>query len=108
MAARDGLTRIKDGHLRKFVPPDPQGRKRVYEALEGGDGRIWLALPSGLGEMQGERFRTVIASGPVMLDSSFVTLRTDRMVRSGLAPSARAYGMSAQRHSALYHCGRSG
>jgi signal transduction histidine kinase/ligand-binding sensor domain-containing protein len=74
IAARDGLTRLKDGHPRKFVPPDPQGRKRVYDALEGADGRIWLAAPSGLGELQGDRFRTVIESGPVMLDSSFVTL----------------------------------
>jgi len=76
VSARDGLARLKDGHLRKFVPPDPQGRKRVYDALEGADGRIWLALPSGLGELQGDHFRTVIASGPVMLDSSFVTLES--------------------------------
>ena len=64
VAARDGLTRLKDGHVRKFVPPDPQGRKRVYDALEGSDGRIWLALPSGLGELQGDQFRTVIEVGP--------------------------------------------
>jgi signal transduction histidine kinase len=74
VAARDGLISLKGGHVRKFVPPDPQGRKRVYDALEGYDGRIWLALPSGLGELRGDEFRTVIESGPVMLDSSFVTL----------------------------------
>lgn len=74
VAARDGLIRLKDGRVRKFVPPDPQGRKRVYDALEGSDGRLWLALPSGLGELRGEQFRTAIPSGPVMLDSSFVTL----------------------------------
>lgn len=74
VAARDGLVRLKDGRVRKFVPPDPQGRKRVYDALEGSDRRIWLALPSGLGKLQGDQFEIVIPSGPVMLDSSFVTL----------------------------------
>ena len=74
VATRDGLLRLKDGHVRKFVPPDPQGRKRVYDALEVSDREIWLALPSGLGELVGEQFQMVIESGPVMLDSSFVTL----------------------------------
>jgi len=74
IAARDGLARMKNGRVWKFVPPDPQGRKRVYDALEGSDGEIWLALPSGLGRLQGDKFETVVLSGPVMLDSAFVTL----------------------------------
>jgi signal transduction histidine kinase/ligand-binding sensor domain-containing protein len=75
VASRDGLLRVKDGRVRAFVPPDPQGRKRVYDVLEDSQGRVWLAVPNGLLELRSDEMRTVIpATGPVMLESSFVTL----------------------------------
>ncbi len=74
VASRDGLQRVKDGRVRMFVPTDPLGRKRVFDALEDSRGRLWLALPQGLAELQGEEMRIVIpAAGPLM-ESSFVTL----------------------------------
>ncbi len=60
--------------MRMFVPTDPLGRKRVFDALEDSHRRIWLALPQGLAELQGEKMRIAIpAAGPLM-ESSFVTL----------------------------------
>lgn len=74
VATRSGLMRIRDHRLTAFIPPDPQGRKSVYDALEDDDGHIWLALPNGLAELNGSEFRTVISSGPLLLESSIITL----------------------------------
>ncbi|HEX5431950.1 MAG TPA: two-component regulator propeller domain-containing protein [Bryobacteraceae bacterium] len=63
VSAREGLFRLKEGRARIFVPPDPLGRKSVYDALEGPDGTIWLALPDGLGEIRGGSFRILIPAG---------------------------------------------
>jgi signal transduction histidine kinase/ligand-binding sensor domain-containing protein len=74
VATRDGLERVRDGAVRMFVPTDPMGRKRVFDALEDSHGRVWLALPNGLAELQGDVMRIVIpAAGPLM-ENSFVTL----------------------------------
>jgi ligand-binding sensor domain-containing protein len=54
-----------------FVAPDPQNRKTVFDAIEGSDGTLWLALPNGLGELRGDKFRTVIPAGPLFLEDSF-------------------------------------
>ena len=75
MATRDGLTRLKDGHVRQIrACPTRKAASESTMRWKAADGQIWLALPSGLGELGGDRFQTVIESGPVMLDSSFVTL----------------------------------
>lgn len=73
VAGRDGLLRFSAGGWRTFVPPDPVGRKSVYGALGDSSGRIWLALPSGLGVLTGERFQSVIAGG-VQPDASLSSL----------------------------------
>jgi len=74
VATRDGLLRVKDGLGRMFVPSDAMGRKRVFDAMEDSQGRLWLALPQGLAELQGEEMRVAIpAAGPLM-ENSFVTL----------------------------------
>jgi ligand-binding sensor domain-containing protein/two-component sensor histidine kinase len=75
VAGRFGLLRVKNGRTRAFLPPDPQGRKRVYDAIADSTGRIWLATPNGLGELVGDQWRTVIpAAGPLLFENSFVTL----------------------------------
>jgi signal transduction histidine kinase/ligand-binding sensor domain-containing protein len=74
IATRNGLVRWREGSVRTFVPPDPQGRKSVYEAIEDSEGRIWLALPNGLGRLRGDKFESLIQTGPLLLESSFVTL----------------------------------
>jgi signal transduction histidine kinase/ligand-binding sensor domain-containing protein len=72
--AREGLFRIKEGHAHIFVAPDPQNRKTVFDALEDSGGTLWLALPNGLGELKGDRFRAVIPAGPLFLEDSFDVL----------------------------------
>ena len=74
IASRNGLVRWRDGAVRTFVPPDPQGRKSVYSALEDSAGDIWLALPNGLARLRGEKFESIIQTGPLLLESSFVAL----------------------------------
>jgi signal transduction histidine kinase/ligand-binding sensor domain-containing protein len=75
VCSREGLTIRDQDRVRTFVPPDPQGRKRVFDALQDSSGRIWLALPDGLGQLSGNEFRTVIpAANPSMLEGAFVTL----------------------------------
>src|SRR5262249_48917791 len=73
VAGRDGLLRLSGGRWQSFVPPDPVGRKSVYNALGDSSGRIWLALPSGLGVLVGGQFETVIAGG-VQPDASLYSL----------------------------------
>lgn len=75
VSAREGLSIWDHGRVRTFIPPDPQGRKRVFDAMEDSSGRIWLALPNGLGQLRGNEFHIVIpAANPSMLEGAFVTL----------------------------------
>ena len=75
VSTRDGLEIWDHGRVRTFIAPDPQGRKRVFDALEDSSGKIWLALPDGLGQLTGNEFHTVIPAGnPGMLEGAFVTL----------------------------------
>ncbi|HEX5226731.1 MAG TPA: two-component regulator propeller domain-containing protein [Bryobacteraceae bacterium] len=86
VCSREGLEIREQGSVRTFVPPDPQGRKRVFDALQDSSGRIWLALPNGLGQLNGNEFRTVIpAANPSMLEGAFVTLTeaSDRSLWAG-------------------------
>jgi len=71
---RQGLIRLNDGRRTTFVAPDPQHRKTVFDALDDHKGTLWLALPDGLGQLQGEQFRIVIPAGPLYQDDSFYVL----------------------------------
>ena len=74
IASRNGLVRWREGAVRTFLPPDPQGRKSVYSALEDSAGDIWLALPNGLARLRGGTFESIVQTGPLLLESSFVAL----------------------------------
>jgi len=75
VSSRDGLTRIRDGHARLIVPPDPHGRKTVYDAIEKSPaGALLLATTNGIVELDGTQFRTVVPGGPMLEDSAFVAL----------------------------------
>src|SRR5581483_5755975 len=79
VSAREGLEIWDHRRMRTFRLPDPQGRKRVFDALEDSAGRIWLALPQGLGQLRGSELTTIIpAASPSMLEGAFVTLAEAR------------------------------
>ena len=74
----EGLIRIKDGAATTFAPPNMQlGVKRVFAAAEDGAGRIWLALPNGLGVLEGGAYRNVIPGGP-LAETQVITLAVTR------------------------------
>jgi signal transduction histidine kinase/ligand-binding sensor domain-containing protein len=75
VSTREGLEIWNHAQARSFIPPDPQGRKRVFDAIQDSSGWIWLALPNGLGQLRDNEFRTVIpARNPGMLEGAFITL----------------------------------
>lgn len=79
VSAREGLQIWDHGRIRTLTLPDPQGRKRVFDALEDSAGQIWLALPQGLGQLRKSGLTTVIpAASPSMLEGAFVTLAEAR------------------------------
>lgn len=68
-----GLARFSRGRFTTYIPPDPLARFNVFDAMEDSAGRIWLATPGGLGQLQGDRFRIVAPGGPI-LASAIITL----------------------------------
>ena len=53
---------------------DDLGRNMVLDALEDSTGRLWLALPSGLGELRAGKLRMVLPASGSLLDSWMVSL----------------------------------
>ena len=79
VSAREGLEIWNRGRMQTFTLPDPQGRRRVFDALEDSAGQIWLALPQGLGQIRGSELTTIIpAASPSMLEGAFVALSEAR------------------------------
>lgn len=77
VGTRGGFVRMHDMHLTTYRPPDELNRGLVFDSLEDSAGRLWLALPSGLGELRGNHLRIVVPGGPVLIDS-VVTLTEGR------------------------------
>jgi len=77
IGARGGLVRMHRpeggaGNAAQFttlVPPDPLGRNNALDAIEDSKGRIWVAGPGGLFELQGTRFRPVVQLPPILVGS---------------------------------------
>ena len=68
-----GLVRKTQGGFATYRPPDALSRWTVFDALEDGKGRLWLATPGGLGELRGGKFHLAIPGGP-LISSSFGVL----------------------------------
>jgi signal transduction histidine kinase/sugar lactone lactonase YvrE len=66
IGTRAGLVRMHGSAFTTYAPPDPQGRRVVFDALEDDTGRLWLATPGGLVEMSGKGPRTVAGGGPLI------------------------------------------
>src|SRR5438874_1778812 len=72
VATRSGIAqmpaRVEGSRFRNYSPPDPLGRKGIFDALEDSDGRLWLATPAGLSVDRGKQLHTVVAGGPLLID----------------------------------------
>jgi signal transduction histidine kinase/ligand-binding sensor domain-containing protein len=73
IGTRVGMVRVHNGHFDNFIPKDPLSRTSIFDALEDSAGRVWLGGGAGLGELRGNRLRTVI-SGPPQINEAVVTL----------------------------------
>ncbi|MCX6629470.1 MAG: histidine kinase, partial [Candidatus Solibacter sp.] len=68
IATRSGVARMEAGRFRTYRPPDPLGRKTIFDALEDTQGALWLATPAGLSVVRGKQFHSVVAGGPLLID----------------------------------------
>ena len=69
IGTRGGLSRLHGQHFDNFAPPDPLGRRNVFDALEDSRGRLWLAQPGGLSELRGSQVRKVVQGEPLLVDA---------------------------------------
>ena len=69
IGTRGGLARMHGEHFDNYTPPDPLGRRNVFEALEDSRGRLWLAEPGGLSELRGNQARQVVRGEPLLVDA---------------------------------------
>lgn len=72
VGTRGGFVRMHGTRLTTYRPPDVLNRGLVFDALEDSTGRLWLALPGGLGELKGNRLQIVVPGGPVLIDAVVV------------------------------------
>ncbi len=76
IATREGPSRMHAGRFYNETLDDPMHRRLVFDFLEDRAGRLWVALPSGLSELERRGARTVIAGGPLLNDSMVVLCET--------------------------------
>jgi ligand-binding sensor domain-containing protein/anti-sigma regulatory factor (Ser/Thr protein kinase) len=67
-----GLSRMHAGHFSNFVPPDLLGRPFTDDVLEDRSGRLWLAAPGGVFQLDGSKARNIVPGGPVINDMAVV------------------------------------
>lgn len=63
IAARGGPSRLHDGHFVNHALNDPLNRRVAFDFLEDRGGRLWVASPAGVSELEGSRSRIVIPGG---------------------------------------------
>ena len=63
VSSRGGLSYLKSGHFKTFVPSRNLNRQLVYDALEDRKGRTWIAGDDGLSELVAGRFLNIILGG---------------------------------------------
>ena len=68
VATRSGVARMKDGKFRTYDPPDPLGRKAVFDALEDRRAHSGWRLPAGLSVCAASSFRMWLTGGPLLID----------------------------------------
>jgi ligand-binding sensor domain-containing protein/signal transduction histidine kinase len=75
MGTRGGLVQVHGTNFETYRATDELGQGQVFDALEDNKGRVWLAMASGLGEIEAGKMRVVIRStGPL---DTFVSLLSE-------------------------------
>jgi signal transduction histidine kinase/ligand-binding sensor domain-containing protein len=69
IATREGPSRMHDGHFVNQFINDPLNRRLALDFMEDRAGRLWVALPAGLSELQNGRAHIVIPGGPLLSDA---------------------------------------
>ena len=55
IAARGGPSRMHDGHFVNLVWNDPLNRRVAFDFLQDRGGKLWVATPAGVLELEGKR-----------------------------------------------------
>ena len=76
IAARGGPSRLHDGYFVNPVMNDPLHRRVAFDYLQDRNGKLWVASPAGVTELEGNRSRTVIPGGSQLNNDAVVLCET--------------------------------
>jgi signal transduction histidine kinase/ligand-binding sensor domain-containing protein len=76
IAARGGPSRLHDGYFVNPVMNDPLNRRVAFDYLQDRNGRLWVASPAGVSELEGHGARTVIPGGSQLNNDAVVLCET--------------------------------
>ncbi len=76
IAARGGPSRLHDGYFVNPVMNDPLNRRVAFDYLQDRNGRLWVASPAGVSELEGSRQRTAIPGGSQLNNDAVVLCET--------------------------------
>jgi signal transduction histidine kinase/ligand-binding sensor domain-containing protein len=76
IAARGGPSRLHDGRFINPVMNDPLNRRVTFDFLEDHNGRLWVAAPVGVIELQGRGRKIAIPGGSQLNDDPVVLCET--------------------------------
>jgi signal transduction histidine kinase len=100
VSSRGGLSYLKSGHFKNFVPSRNLNRQLVYDALEDRKGRTWIAGDDGLSQLVAGRFLNIIPGGLEGKDFMIVLCEgTDSVLWAG----SRGSGLWRLEHGQARH-----
>lgn len=76
IAARGGPSRMHDGHFINPVWNDPLNRRVAFDFLQDRNGKLWVATPAGVIQLEGARSRVAIPGGSQLSDDPIVLSQT--------------------------------
>jgi signal transduction histidine kinase/ligand-binding sensor domain-containing protein len=76
IAARGGPSRLHDGYFVNPVMNDPLNRRVAFDYFQDRNGKLWVATPAGVVELQGSRSHTVIPGGSQLNNDAVVLCET--------------------------------
>jgi signal transduction histidine kinase/ligand-binding sensor domain-containing protein len=76
IAARGGPSRLHDGYFVNPVMKDPLNRRVAFDYLQDRSGKLWVASPAGVSQLEGNRSRTVIPGGSQLNSDAVVLCET--------------------------------